>query len=60
MAYTELRCNDRSFDVKKMAPMRMPAMANLWCMLNVCLMVETDVAKRAFFYLDSALLSGDF
>ena len=60
MAYTELRCNDRSFDVSGMAPMRMPAMANLWCMLNVCLMVESDVDKRAFFYLDSALLSGDF
>jgi hypothetical protein len=60
MAYTELRCNDRSFDVSTMQPMTMPAMANLACMLNVCLFVETDVDKRAFFYVDSALLSGEF
>jgi hypothetical protein len=60
MAFTELRCNDRSLDVSAIEPMTMPAMANLWCMLNVCLYVETDTDKRAFFYVDSALLSGDF
>ena len=60
MAFTELRCNDRVFDVGAMQPMTMPAMANLWCMLNVCLFVETDVDRRAFFYVDSALLSGEF
>jgi len=60
MRYTELRCNDRSFDVSTMLPMTMPAMANLWCMLNVCLLVENDADKRSFFYVDSALLSGEF
>jgi len=60
MAFTGLRCNDREFDVGGMQPMTMPAMANLWCMLNVCLFVETDADRRAFFYVDSALLSGDF
>jgi hypothetical protein len=39
--------------------MVMPAMANLWCMLNVAFFVETDVDKRAFLYLDSVLLSGE-
>ncbi len=37
--------------------MRMPAMANLWCMLNTVFFVETDRDKRAFLYLDSVLLS---
>jgi hypothetical protein len=35
-------------------------MRNLWCMLNLCFFVETDVDKRAFLYLDSVCLSGDF
>jgi hypothetical protein len=29
-------------------------------MLNTAFWVETDVDKRAFLYLDSVLLSGDF
>jgi hypothetical protein len=60
MRYTELQCNDRVFDVSTMAPLVIPAMANLWCMLNAVFMVETDVDKRAFFYVDSVLLSGEF
>jgi hypothetical protein len=40
--------------------MRMPAMANLWCMLNTVFFVETDCDKRAFLYLDSILLSGEW
>jgi len=40
--------------------MMIPAMANLWCMLNVLFWVETDVDKRAFLYLDSVLLSGEW
>jgi hypothetical protein len=35
-------------------------MRNLWCMLNLAFFVETDVAKRANFYIDSVCLSGDF
>jgi|MudIll2142460700_1097286.scaffolds.fasta_scaffold141308_2 hypothetical protein len=60
MRFTALQCNDRSFDVSKMSPMVIPAMANLWCMLNLAVFVETDVDKRAFLFLDSVCLSGDF
>jgi hypothetical protein len=60
MRYLGLQCNDRVFDVAGIAPMRMPAMANLWCMLNLVFFVETDRDKRAFLYLDSVLLSGDW
>ena len=37
-----------------------PAMKNLWCMLNFCLFAETDTDKRAFLYVDSVCISGDF
>ena len=60
MSFTAFQCNDRQYDVSQMAPMVMPAMANLWCMLNVCLVVETDCDKRAFLCVDSVTLSGDF
>jgi len=53
-------CNDRSFDMSGFESIRMPAMKNLWCMLNFCLFAETDVAKRAFLYVDSICISGDF
>ena len=43
-----------------MAPLVIPAMANLWCMLNLAVLVETDVDKRAFLILDSVCLTGDF
>jgi hypothetical protein len=58
-SYLGLQCNDRVFDVSGIEPMRMPAMANLWCMLNALFFVETDRDKRAFLYLDSVLLSGE-
>jgi hypothetical protein len=54
------QCNDRVFDVSSLDSMRMPAMKNLWCMLNFCFFAETDVAKRAFLYIDSVCISGDF
>lgn len=60
MRPTGFSCNDRSFDVSGMDSIRMPAMKNLWCMLNFCLFAETDVAKRAFLYVDSVCISGDF
>lgn len=60
MTYLRFQCNDRVFDLAGVEPMRMPAMANLWCMLNLAFWVETDRDKRAFLYLDSALLSGDW
>lgn len=59
MSYLGFRCNDRVFDLSAVEPMRMPAMANLWCMLNTVFFVETDRDKRAFLYLDSVLISGE-
>lgn len=59
MKILALRCNDREFDVSGADPIRMPAMKNLWCMLNMCFFVETAVDKRAFLYLDSICLSED-
>jgi hypothetical protein len=55
-----LQCNDRVHDLTGVKPMVLPAMANLWGMLNVVFWVETDINKRAFLYLDSVLLSGEF
>lgn len=53
-------CNDRSFDLAGFESIRMPAMKNLWCMLNFCLFAETDTEKRAFLYVDSVCISGAF
>jgi hypothetical protein len=58
-AFTGFQCNDQVYSAEGMETMQMPAMANLWCMLNIAFWVETDVAKRAFLYLDSVLLSGE-
>jgi hypothetical protein len=60
MQATGFRCNDRVFDVGGFEPISIPAMKNLWCMLNFCMFVETDTAKRAFLYVDSICISGDF
>jgi len=57
MTFTAFQCNDRLFDVSAVEPMTMPAMANLWCMLNVAFWVRAGSAKRSFLCLDSALLS---
>ncbi len=60
MKAVAFRCNDRHFDLSGFESIHIPAMRNLWCMLNLCFFVETDVDKRAFLYLDSVCLSGDF
>ncbi|UJQ93882.1 DUF6772 family protein [Mariluticola halotolerans] len=60
MACTHFQCNDRSFDMSGFDSLRIPAMKNLWCMLNVAFFAETDTGKRTFLYLDSVCLSGDF
>lgn len=52
------QCNDRSFDVASMDSIRMPAMHNLWNMMNFAFFVETDSEKRAFLYVDSVCISG--
>ena len=57
---THFRCNDRVFDVASCEPIRIPGMRNLWCMLNLAFFAEADTDKRAFFYIDSVCLSGDF
>ena len=57
---THLQCNDRVHDLTDVGPMMIPAMPNLDCMLNVAFWVETDVDKRAFLYVDSVLLSGEW
>ena len=60
MKAISFRCNDRVFDMSGFDSIRFPAMKNLWCMLNVCLFAETATDKRAFLYVDSVCLSGDF
>ncbi len=60
MRYTGFQCNDHVFDVSTLDCIRIPAMPNLWSMLNVAFFAEADTSKRVFFYLDSVLLSGEF
>jgi hypothetical protein len=60
MRWLGFQCNDRFFECAEVESIRMPAMPNLGCMLNLVLFCESDTAKRAFFYLDSVLLSGEF
>jgi hypothetical protein len=55
-----LRCNDREFDMSEFDSIRIPGMRNLWCMLNFAIFAETDIDKRAFLYVDSVCISGDF
>ena len=57
MRATAFRCNDRRFDLSGYEAIHIPAMRNLWCMLNLAFFVETDIDKRAFLYLDSVCLS---
>jgi hypothetical protein len=60
MSYIGFRCNDRVFDLSSIEPMTMPAMKNLWNMLNLLFIAQTDGHKRAFFYVDSVLVSGEW
>jgi hypothetical protein len=60
MQATHFQCNDRVFDLGGFDSIRIPAMRNLWCMLNLAFFVEADTSKRAFLYVDSVCLSGDF
>ena len=59
MSYLGFQCNDCVFDVSGIEPMQIPAMPNLWCMLNSFFWVESDCDSRAFLYLDSVLLSAE-
>jgi len=60
MRWLGFQCNDQVFDCPDVDSIKMPAMPNLSCMLNLCFFCESDTEKRAFFYLDSVLLSGEF
>lgn len=60
MRATHFQCNDRVFDLAGFDSIRIPAMRNLWCMLNLAFFVEADTDKRAFLFVDSVCLSGDF
>jgi hypothetical protein len=60
MSATHLQCNERVFDLSAFDSIRIPAMKNLWSMLNICLFVESATENRAFLYVDSLCLSGDF
>ena len=57
MRFLGFRCNERDLDVAGIEPMRLPAMPNLWSMLNVAFFVESDAATRAFLYVDSVAVS---
>lgn len=59
MQFREFQCNNRTYECRDIEPIRIPAMPNLWCMLNLAYFVETNSAKRAFLYVDSSLLSTD-
>jgi hypothetical protein len=60
MKHLAFQVNDRQFDTSSLESIHIPAMPNLWCMLNVIFFAEADSDKRVFFYLDSVMLSGDF
>ncbi|MCT7378359.1 DUF6772 family protein [Chelativorans salis] len=60
MQALSFQCNDRAFDMSGFDSIRIPAMKNLWCMLNIALFAETDTDKRVFLYVDSVCISGDF
>ena len=60
MCWLDFQCNDQVFDCAAVESIRIPAMPNLSCMLNLVFFCESDTAKRSFFYLDSVLLSGEF
>ena len=60
MRAIDFQCNDRVYDMRGCAPIVIPGMRNLWCMLNLVFFAETDVAKRALYYIDSVCLSGEF
>jgi hypothetical protein len=57
MKYYELQCNEKIMNLSDIGLMRIPAMPNLWNMLNLVFFTEADEDRRVFFYLDSVLLT---
>jgi hypothetical protein len=60
MVPLHFQCNEKVFDPDAVGSIRMPAMKNLWGMLNFGFLVETDSDKRAFLYVDSVCISAEF
>ena len=58
--FLSFQCNDLVYAGEPLKHISIPAMPNLNCMLNTAFWVETNRDKRAFLYLDSVLLSGEF
>lgn len=57
--FTGFQCDDHIFSGEGIAPIMIPYMPNLFCMLNTAFWVETDTDKAAFLYVDSVLLSAE-
>lgn len=57
MRFLEFQCNDRTWSGDVLAPLTMPAWANLRSMLNIGFWVDSNVDKRAYMYVDSVVLS---
>jgi hypothetical protein len=55
---TRLQCNDHVLEGVPLEHIEFPAMPNLRGMLNAFFWVQTDIAKRAFLYVDSVVMSG--
>ncbi len=60
MRMIEMQCNDRRYDLAGIPNIVIPAMRNLWCMLNLVFFAEAETDKRVFLYIDSVCLSGEF
>ena len=60
MRMIEMQCNDRRYDLAGIPSIVIPAMRNLWCMLNLVFFAEAETDKRVFLYIDSVCLSGEF
>ena len=60
MRWLGFQCNDQIFDCPQIESIKIAAMPNLANMLNLVFFCEPDTDKRAFLYLDSVLLSGEF
>jgi hypothetical protein len=55
--YVELRCADRVFDLKGLKPTLVEPYPRIRALLNSNVHVEADTDRRAFIYVDSAVLS---
>jgi len=59
MRHIDMQCNEKIMKMEDAAPLRIPAMNNLWNMLNLIFFVQTNSNNRAFLYIDSVLLSSE-